>query len=183
MPQTLLALLALSAVSVLTLRNSHSRIQDMQRAHRADIEVQSRGVAVGVLERISGYPFDGGEGAPPSAAGVGGYSRPADFGADVAAAGRALDALFADAAYDDVDDFDGVADAVARQVLFDPASGEDRALDLAVDVEVVYVRPDAAGDWAPAPPPVRTPHKQATVSVRHPSLTAPVRLGRIYAAP
>ena len=180
MPQTLLALFAVVAASVLAFQNSRTRIDDMTRTHRSDVEVQARGAALAVVERLRGYDFDGGEGASPGATGTDAYSPRKDFGTAVPTAGVLVDALFADPALDDLDDFDGIEGAVARQTLFDPASGEERALDLAVSVEVVYLQPSAGGDWETAPPGVRTAQKRAVVTVRHATLPLPIRLAQTY---
>lgn len=177
MPQTLLALLAVVGVTVLVQQGGRDRIDDAASTRRSEIEVQARGVATSVLERLSGVPFDGGEGGGTSA-----YSPSLSFGTGASAAGRLLDEVFADGTYDDLDDFHGVQSVVARHFVYDPASKETRPLDLSVDIEVSYVEQDDGG-WVPPESYVRTPFKRAIVTVRASDLLAPVQLGRIYAAP
>ena len=184
MPQTLLALFAIIAASVLSFQNSQTRIRDITRSHRGEISVQARGAAISVLERLSGVDFDGGEGGDASSTGTDAYSPTQSFGSGSAATGRLMDALFADSAFDDLDDFDGVQGAVSRNSLYDPASDETRSIDLTVDIQVEYVEQDASDAWvAVTGSSDRTHHKRATVTIAHPTLTDSIRLGRIYAAP
>lgn len=184
MPQTLLALFAIIAASVLAFQNTRSRLDDMTRSHRGEITVQARGAAISILERLSGLDFDGGEGGDAASTGTGAYSPSASFGTAATASGRLMDDLFADPAFDDLDDFSGVQNAVSRDSLYDPSSDQTRSLDLSVAVQVEYVEQGATDDWvAVASASDRTHHKRATVTITHSTLSSPIRLGRIYAAP
>ena len=179
MPQTVLALLALVVVTLLTQQTLLGTAADAADSHESESLVQARGVAVTVLERLAAYPYDGGEGG--SGPGTAAYSPPSRFGSGVSASGVSLDAVFAHTAYDDLDDFSGVAGAIASQPVTDPETGATTTLDFEVAISVRYAERDGSGDWQPASS--RTHHKLAEVRVTHPTLDAPLDFGRVYAAP
>jgi hypothetical protein len=183
MPQSLLALFGILAISTLVLQTSRDRMSDLDASYRNEAEVQARGVAVEVLERLSGVAFDGGEGGDASGTGTAVLSPRASFGSSADTTGQPMETLFSSAGLDDLDDFDGVTGAVATVSVVDPESGTAQSLDLTVAIEVVYVEQDAAGNWGPAASAAtRTPFKRAMVSVDHSSFAEPARLGRIYVA-
>lgn len=193
MTQTLLALAALVALTMLTLGQVRDRVRNDADAYQLDAVVAARGVGVEVLERLSGYPFDGGEGGVVSslvgASGVTGsgtdaYSPQSRFGSDSVATGRMLDDLFANAGWDDLDDFDGVDGVVAPVRVTDPSTGAVRSRDFTVSVEVRYAEQEASGNWRAALSPLTRSHcKRAIVRVDAPSLSTPLTFGRVYAAP
>ena len=185
MPQTLLAVFAIAAASTLAYQGSRDRIDDATRLYRAEVQSQARGLTEGVLARLAGLPFDGGEGGNAAAAGPARFSPASSFGAAAPSAGRPLDDVFADPAFDDLDDFDGVSGAVARHTFFDPATGTTQPFDLLVSVDVRYARQRADGSWEPVEgnPGFRSDRKWAVVTVEHATLPGGGRLGRLFAAP
>lgn len=184
MPQTFLALLAIVCVSLLVLQMGQGRVRDSTAIYRSDAIVQARGVAVSVLERLSAYPFDGGEGATPLGSGTNAYSPRGSFGTGGTAVGLDADALLASPSRDDLDDFDGVAGAVARQSVTDAETGATQEVTFEVSITVDYAARDGAGHWRPVTDPsIRTHYKLATVFIDHETFPGPLRFGRIYAAP
>ena len=186
MPQALLGLLALAALSMLVLQSSRDRVQDATSTHQLDAVVTARGVGVEVLERLTGYPFDGGEGGTASATGPLAYSPASRFGVSgPSSAGVPLDDAFADTRYDDLDDFHGVDGALAQVQIADPTSGASQTQDFAIAVEVEYVEPDpVTGGWGPVQvADTRTPYKRAIVTVDSPHLAVPLQYARLYVAP
>jgi len=183
MPQTLLAVFAIFGVSLLALQGARGRIADLQDTYQSGAEVQARGVGVEVLERISGVPFDGGEGGTAGGTGTDAYSPPASFGTGVDSDGQPLGTLFTIGAFDDLDDFDGVQGAVATVTVFDPVSATAQTIEVEVSIEVDYVADAGGGDWRPVGGTTRTPFKRALVTLAHPSFPTPAQLGRIYVAP
>lgn len=80
MPQTLLALLALVGVSLMVLQTGQQRMQKASDIYIDSAISQASGVGLSVLERLSGYPFDGGEGGTPSGSDVERFSPRGSFG-------------------------------------------------------------------------------------------------------
>lgn len=184
MPQSMLALFAIFGISFLALQGSRDRIADLEETYRGDAEVQARGVGVEVLERLSAFPFDGGEGGSLEGTGTEMYSPVSAFGTSVATSGLPLGTLFNTPAIDDLDDFHGVRDAVARITVFDPVSASAQSLEIDVSISVAYVERDGAGDWGPvASPSTRTNYKRVVVTLDSPYFPTPARLGRIFVAP
>lgn len=181
MPQTILALLAIVAATVLTLQVKGSAVQTLDDAYENDAYSQARGVAVSVLERLSAYPFDGGEGG-----GVGSdttaYSRRQHFGTGSTTTGVPLNDLFASGSFDDLDDFHGVSGAVASRSVGNPTTGGTETLDYDVSIVVTYAKRDPSGDWISVLAP-RAHHKMAFVRVDHYTMDTPLQFGRVYTAP
>lgn len=184
MHQTLLALLAVVCVSMLVLQTRRGRVEDGASIYRSDAVAQARGVGLSVLERLSAYPYDGGEGASPTASSTDAYSPRGRFGVGGPQRGLEMADVFADAARDDLDDFDRVVGAVARQSVSDPGGGAPADVVFEVSISVDYAARDGGGDWVRvAAPSRREHHKLVTVVVDHESFPSPLRFGRVYAAP
>lgn len=181
MQQTLLTLFAVVAAGLLMQQAMKANRADQASSFESETQVQARGVAVSILERLSGYPFDGGEGTTPGATGTNAFSPAASFGVGLPAV--SLDALFASSAYDDIDDFDGLAGVSAAQAVTDPVTGATQSFEVSVNVSVDYVKHTPSTGWGSVNGATRTPHKQVTVTVDHETLTTPVRFGRVYSAP
>lgn len=184
MPQTLLALLALVGVSLMVLQTGQHRKQKASDIYVDSAISQASGVGLSVLERLSGYPYDGREGGTPLGSGVERFSPRGSFGVGGATVGADLDALFSASSRDDLDDFDGIVDAVARQSVTNPETGAVEEVLFDVSITVDYVARDAAGDWQRVTDfSIREDHKLVTVSVDYEAFPVPLTFGRIYAAP
>lgn len=166
MPQTLLALGAIALAGLVAFQQQQARAHEQRRAIHEEVLVTGRSVGNEVLERLATLPFDAAGPTTDSTA----LTPEAEFGL-LGAADPLADA-------GDVDDVDGIENIAVTRTLTDPTTGAAHTFGFTIDAEVGYViQQDSVLVRTGG---MRTFAKEVVLLVRHPSLSAPLELRRVY---
>jgi hypothetical protein len=168
MPQTLLALLAMILASLIAFNQQRNAIATYDDMLDNEIEMAASGVLMHVMELVGGRSFD--ERATPEGILAAEYlpTSPSEFAAtarfgtyDRGSQGCNLEDAYLTPACDDIDDLDGIRNAVVHARFSD-----GRSLEFSLDIEVDYVVDRLVQTVSSTP----TRHKRVVVTVRNPYL-------------
>ena len=177
MPQTLLALLALSLSSLLVFNQQRLTVRAQTQMVSNELALAGSGLSSDIMEMVGARSFD--EGSTPekihAASAVpsnpAGFTSPATLGASP---GVVCNLLVPDGQCDDIDDIRGIEGEIYEVELT-----ADRSLAFAVWTDVVYVTDAEGGE----PSDVPTRHKKVTIEIKSlndQSAAPPLTFARVF---
>lgn len=165
MPQTLLALFALSMIGILSLNQHQSRLQENERTLDHELRTDARTVASEVFDRLAGLPFDSAVSTDSSS-----FTPESSFGVDL------QHPTFTDIS--DLDDISGFSHIPISRTISDPLSGQQHTVNFFLDSHVRYVV--EAGNSVVPSGGTQTRSKEVRVTLSHPRMVHPLQLARVY---